>query len=86
MYCRTLHYKKFPTHLTNKSRRYSILKFTQYCLIILSHIIDGGGKMDLETIKNLLGWNSPIGVGIFFVCSGITVYILTLALQNLVNL
>ena len=42
--------------------------------------------MDLQTVKNMLGWNSPIGVGIFFICSGLTVYFLTLALQNLVNL
>ncbi len=42
--------------------------------------------MDLETVKNMLGWNSPIGVGIFFVCSALTVYFLTLALQNIVNL
>lgn len=46
----------------------------------------GGEKMNLETVKNMLGWNSPIGVGIFFVCSGLTVYFLTLALQNIVNL
>lgn len=42
--------------------------------------------MDLETVKKMLGWDSPIGVGVFFVCSGITVYVLTLALQNIVNL
>jgi hypothetical protein len=42
--------------------------------------------MELEIVKKLLGWDSPIGVGIFFVCSGITVYVLTLALQNIVNL
>ena len=47
---------------------------------------NGGEKMDLETVKNMLGWNSPIGVGIFFVSSGLTVYFLTLALQNIVNL
>jgi hypothetical protein len=46
----------------------------------------GGEMMDLEMVKKMLGWDSPIGVGVFFVCSGITVYVLTLALQNIVNL
>jgi hypothetical protein len=45
-----------------------------------------GEKMDLKTVKNMLSWNSPIGVGMFFVCSGPTVYFLTLSLQNIVNL
>jgi hypothetical protein len=31
----------------------------------------GGEKMDLEkALKECLGWNSPIGVGIFFCGSG----------------
>jgi len=47
----------------------------------------GGEKMDLEkALKDCLGWNSPIGVGVFFMGAGILIYLGALALQILTSL
>jgi len=43
--------------------------------------------MDLEKVlKKSLGWDSPIGVGFFFIGAGILIYLGTLALQILTSL
>jgi len=39
-----------------------------------------------EALKECLGWNSPIGVGIFFIGAGIVIYLGALSLQILTNL
>jgi hypothetical protein len=47
---------------------------------IIVNELKGGEKMDWEKI---LGWSSPIGVAIFFVGSGILLYLGVLALITL---
>jgi len=43
--------------------------------------------MDLEkALKKCLGWESPIGVGVFFMGCGILIYLGALALQILTTL
>jgi len=40
----------------------------------------------LEVVKKSLGWDSPIGVGVFFMGTGILIYLAALALQILTSL
>ena len=43
--------------------------------------------MELEkTLKKFLGWDSPIGLGVFFVGTGILIYLGVLALKILTTL
>jgi hypothetical protein len=47
----------------------------------------GGEKMSLkEALKENLGWSSPIGIGIFFMGTGILVWGAMTALAILTNL
>jgi len=39
-----------------------------------------------EALKDVLGWSSPIGIGVFFMSAGVLIYLGALALKILTTL